>query len=318
MTEIAADNIDRLMNIEMRRRGLPRGKKWPLFQMAREAQGGSLVLAAANALNRPPSKILIATGAAVPDHMPVGENDGPIGSAVLAKALTTLGHTVAIVTDPVCAPPIEGLLRYLDTEAEVVQVGLDDSAKQVALAEAHDVIVAVERLGGNDKGNIHGVNGVPRGAHRANLDLLFRTASQAGKTTVGIGDGGNEIGFGKIHAQMEQQLPEFVFRDVTPCGGGVFSTVATDVLLVASSSNIGCTATVAGLALVTGKPELCHAPELDVELHLVGVGVGLVDGGTGQPRAWCDGIPPASNAAMAELMRNIVERTLEETFLRRF
>jgi hypothetical protein len=28
--EIAADNIDKLINIEMRRTGLPRGKKWVL------------------------------------------------------------------------------------------------------------------------------------------------------------------------------------------------------------------------------------------------------------------------------------------------
>ena len=42
--EIAADNIDKLINIEMRRTGLPRGKKWVLWEVAREISSGVRVL----------------------------------------------------------------------------------------------------------------------------------------------------------------------------------------------------------------------------------------------------------------------------------
>src|SRR5258705_10773351 len=104
--EIAADNIDKLINIEMRRTGLPRGKKWVLWEVARAISSEPLVLAAARLLDRPPSDIAIVTGAAVPGHMPVGENDGPFGSAVLATALVRIGHKVTIYTDPDALPPI--------------------------------------------------------------------------------------------------------------------------------------------------------------------------------------------------------------------
>lgn len=316
--DIAADNIDRVMNIEMRRRGLPRGNKWPMFQMARDAEGGPLCLAAARVLDRPPCRVLILTGAAVPDHMPVGENDGPIGTAVLAKALRAIGHVVDVLTDPVCALPVEGLGKFLGIEIGMVLIGLDDKPLQERMVAEHDVVVTVERLGGNVNGFLHGVNGVRRDQHRANLDQVIAGARSAGKPTLGIGDGGNEIGFGKIYDRISTELAEHAFKDVTPCGGGVFSTVATDVLLVANSSNIGAYAVTAGLALLRADPSLCHTAEMDYALHHVGVGLGLVDGANGQLRPWCDGIPPETNAAVVEIMHDIVERTLEEPHIRKF
>lgn len=101
---IAFDNIDRLINVEMRSGTLPRGLKWPMYEIARHHATLPLVASAALALNRAPARVLIASGAAVPGHMPVGENDGPIGSVVLAQALSRIGHQVTIVTDPVAAP----------------------------------------------------------------------------------------------------------------------------------------------------------------------------------------------------------------------
>jgi hypothetical protein len=43
---VAAENIDRVMNIEIRRAKLPRGNKWPMYMIAREAEDEPLVLAA--------------------------------------------------------------------------------------------------------------------------------------------------------------------------------------------------------------------------------------------------------------------------------
>ncbi len=316
--EIAAANIDRVMNLEMRRRGLPRGKKWPMYLMAQDLVSEPLCLAAGRLLDRAPSRILILTGAAVPDHMPVGENDGPIGSSVLTKALVTLGHKVTIVSDPECIAPIEGLLAYLGTEATLVPIGLDDKPLQDELVESNDVFVAIERLGGNLNGHLHGVNGVRRDHHRANLDHIVDRARGEGKPTLGIGDGGNEIGFGNLYERLSVELAEHAFKEATPCGGGVFSVVKTDLLLVANSSNIGAYGTVAGLALLTERPDLCHTGKLDEELHLIGVGLGLVDGANGAARPWCDGIPPNANSAVVEIMRNIVQRTLEPEHLRKW
>ncbi len=316
--EIAADNIDKLINIEMRRTGLPRGKKWVLWEVARAISPEPLVLAAARLLDRPPSEIAIVTGAAVPGYMPVGENDGPFGSVVLATALTRLGHRVTIYTDPDALPPIDMLLERAGLATDVRPLTLGDSNQQIDIAGQHDLFVAIERLGGNRHGYIYGVTGVSRSPHRANVDTIFRTAAVLGKPTLGIGDGGNEIGFGRVHAELERRLPDHTMASKTPCGGGVFSVVPTDVLAVGTSSNIGTYGVVAALALLKRDASLCHTPDEEVALHHVGVGLGLVDGGGGERIPWCDGIPADANAALVRLMQNIVERTLEPPRIRTF
>jgi hypothetical protein len=315
---IACENIDRLMNVEMRSRGLPRGARWAMYQMAREAAGMPLVHAAAREFDRPPARVLLVSGAAVPGHMPVGENDGPIGTVVLARALAALGHTVRVLTDPMAAEPFRGLLRATRLDVEVLEIGLESLAMQERLAAESDILCAIERLGGNVNGIIYGATGVSRAAFRANLDRLFHAARAMGKRTLGIGDGGNEIGFGNIHAQLSKASPQFAFKNVTPCGGGVYSAVKTDVLLVANSSNMGANAVTAGLALLRRDLSLCHTAEEEFALAHVSVGLGLIDGGSGQLRPWCDGIPPAANAAVVEVMRTIVAQSLAPEETRKF
>ena len=84
--EAAYENLDRLSCLELQGAALPHGVKTGLYEAAREAEGRPLTLAAAELLDRPPAHIGIVTGAAVPDHMPAGENDGPLGAVVLARA----------------------------------------------------------------------------------------------------------------------------------------------------------------------------------------------------------------------------------------
>lgn len=307
---IAADNLDKLLCVEIRRQGLPRGFKWPLYELARSKLAEPMVIAAARLLDRPPARVALVTGAAVPDHMPRGENDGPFGAAVMARALHAIGHETTVVTDPDCAEPIQALLDRYALPAAVTTVSLEDHREQDAICEAFDLFVAIERLGGNVNGILHGVTGVPRTAHRANLDHLFASARAAGKPTIGIGDGGNEIGFGNIHRELSRDWSAHAAADRTPCGGGIFTVVETDVLVVASTSNLGAYGVVAGLALLRGDPSLCHTAEDEVALHHVGVGLGLTDGATGTAIPWCDGISAASNAAFVRIMHEIVEQAV--------
>jgi len=305
---IACDNIEKLLCVELRRKGLPRGYKWPLYEIARATAEEPLILAAARLLDRPPARVTLVSGAAVPGHMPVGENDGPFGTAVLARALAALGHRIRVVTDPDCAPPIAFLLERYGVPATMRTVAVGEDV--APLTDEGDVFVAIERLGGNANGIVYGVTGVSRAAFRANLDALFRRAGELGKATIGIGDGGNEIGFGNIRGEIEARIPDYAQKDRTPCGGGILSTVETDVLVVASTSNQGAYGVAAALALLRGDLALAHTPEEEVALHHVGVGLGLTDGGTGTRIAACDGISAEANAAMVRLVREIVELTL--------
>ncbi len=320
MDSIACENIDRVMNIEMRGPGtLPRGIKWNMYQMARRITDVPLTQAAALLLYlESPKRILIVSGAAVPQHMPVGENDGPLGSVVLARSLTALGHKVSILTDTMAAMPFKELIRACDIDVEVIEISVNDSELQYHIAEDNDVFCAIERLGGNTSGIIYGATGVSRAPFRANVDLLFNYARKLGKTTIGIADGGNEIGCGNIHQRLCSELPDYSFSDVTPCGGGVYSVVETDLLVISSTSNMGAYAITAGLALLYNNLSLCHTAKEETALTYIGVGLGLIDGGSGKLRPWCDGVPLVGNCAMIEMMHTIVAQSLGEPNVRDF
>lgn len=316
--EIACDNIDKVQCIEIRRRGLPRGHKWTLYELARAVESEPLVLAAARKLAGPPARVAILTGAAVPEHMPNGENDGPFGAAVLARALVAVGHDVRIFTDPEPAPGIRGLLAHLGVDVPIETFTLGDTAKQEEAAAGIDALVTIERLGGNRNGHLHGINGTVRDAFRVNFDALVDKANALGKTTIGIGDGGNEIGFGKIYDALVAALPELHNVGTTPCGGGVISVVPTGTLVIGSTSNLGAYGVCAALAIVREDLSLAHTPEAEEGMHYVGVGLGLSDGGTGAIIPDCDGIPAATNAAIVRIMRNIVEMELAPARTRKF
>ena len=312
IAETAYANLDRLSCLEIQGAALPHGVKTGLYEAAREAEGRPLTLAAAELLDRPPARIGIVTGAAVPDHMPAGENDGPLGSVVLAQALVRMGHRVSFYTDPPAAPPIEALAARYGLDAPTVHLGLHDTAQQDAIAAELDVAVAVERHGGNPHGNLYGVTGTPRHPFRANVDHLFGTVAASGKPTLGVGDGGNEIGFGRIYDTLCARMPEYNLKEKTACGGGIFTVMPTDVLVVGTSSNIGCYGVVAALALRRGESELCHTPDEERAITAYGVELGLTDGGSGTVIAAVDGVPVDDNAAVVHVMRAVVRRALSQ------
>ncbi len=314
----ACENIDRLQCMELQGRALPRGLKGPLYELARAAHDEPLVLAAAKLLNEGPRHIGIVTGAAVPGHMPVGENDGPLGAVILANALTRIGQRVSIYTDNAAMPPLQALIERQKIDVPIVELQRNDKDQLQAIAEELDVAVAIERLGGNPNGIVYGATGVSRSDFRCNVDHLFNTAMALGKPTLSIADGGNEIGFGKIYDALCERIPEYKLADVTPCGGGVYSVVPTDVLVVATSSNIGAYGVVAALALLREDLSICHTPEEEMALEYIGVGLGLTDGGSGRQIAAVDGVPVEDNVAIVQLMRSTVQRALEKTSDRGF
>lgn len=315
---IACENIDRLQCLEIQGRGLPRGVKWRLYEAARAASDKPLVMAAAEMLDCEPARIGIVSGAAVPEHMPKGENDGPFGSVVLAETLARIGHDVNIYTDTEAADPFRALLERRPVSVAVRELNHNDKAQQETIARELDIAIAIERLGGNANGITYGATGVSREAFRCNVDHFFETMARAGKPTLSIGDGGNEIGFGKVRETLVETMPDLNKEDVTPCGGGIVSAVATDVLVVATSSNLGAYGVCAALAVSRKDETLCHTPDEEVALEYIGVGLGLTDGGTGKRIAAVDGIPLRDNVAVITLMQALVQRALAEDVERGF
>src|SRR5690606_18088154 len=87
-------------------------------------------------------------------------------------------------------------------------------------------IIAVERLGPNVNGIVHGSTGVvAKGC--IDISALFDEAARRGVVSVGIGDNGNEIGFGRIFGFMEDFHP-YGRETQTDKPGGAITVTSTD------------------------------------------------------------------------------------------
>jgi hypothetical protein len=116
---------------------------------------------------------------------------------------------------------------------------------------------------------------------------LFEAAVQQEPrlTTIGVGDGGNELGMGKI--------PWEVVRRNIPGGGVVACRVPAEHLIVCGISNWGAYALAAGVRLLRGAGPASRLfdPGRERELLEAMVEQGpLVDGVTGQPAVAVDGL----------------------------
>ena len=135
----------------------------------------------------------------------------------------------------------------------------------------------------------HTMRGVDITERMSPAHLLFEAVKEEAPpitiTTIGIGDGGNEIGMGKI--------PWEVIRRNIPGGGLVACRMPTDQLIVCGVSNWGAYGLAAGVRLLRGQgldPELLD-PERERALLEVMVQQGpLVDGVTGRQTATVDGL----------------------------
>lgn len=215
---------------------------------------------------------LIGTGFFIPDGRPPAfETDGPLGGVFLARALR---HC-----DIGCNFHGEDAVR------QVIRLGLEIAGVTTVACphEALTHLIVVERAGPAADGNHYTMRGLDISPH-LNWSLKLPSTRFALKT-IGIGDGGNEMGMGKIPH-------ETIVKNITN-GELVHCRVATDHLIVAGVSNWGSYALGAGVALLRDVtlPRELFDPLRERQLLQVMVEHGpLVDGVTGKQTATVDGL----------------------------
>jgi D-glutamate cyclase len=260
-------------------------------QLGRLAEG----LVAAGAAG---SRVVLVTGVHIAwAPAPAAETDGPVGTAVLAAALARIGADPVVVTDEPCADVTAACLDVLGTGRLTVVPLEDDDAAVVARVEAlaPSHLVAVERLGPNAQGRVMTMRAVDITPSTAPLHAAF---ALPGLVTGAVGDGGNEIGMGNV--------PAAVVAAEIAHGEQIACRVPVGALVTAGTSNWGCSALVAALAvLVPGHGPALRAlldPAVDAAVLDAATAAGAVDGVTGAPGATVDGIPvPAYADLLAEL-----------------
>jgi D-glutamate cyclase len=291
------ENIDRLSQVEMRTQGLPVGIIGRLYTIAR-ADGEPLAQRAAAALLDPSiERVACVTGIAG-GLLPRGEVDGPIGAAALANGLVEMGRAAHVVVPEAMVHVVEAVRRAMGGEFGVV-------AESEATADRYDAAVTVEKLGHNRKGIYHTIFGAPLEDQASTGDDFIEELNRTGKLTIGIGDGGNEIGFGAIFEQAREIVPRGADCEC-PCHDGLVTSTATRIVYPASVSNFGAYAITTALGVLDEKPLLLVSPQRIAAAVEAAVTNGCLDGGTFEPgRLADDGIPLEGVTAYVTLLRTI-------------
>jgi len=258
-----------------------------------EATRGELAAAAAALASS--RSIGLITGFYVPrGETPAAETDGPVGTGLLAMALAACGVKVRIATDAPCAGVVRSAVSGIEVD-DVTDIGRAIARWQKA---GVDCAIAIERCGKSVDGKPRNMRAADVSAWTLPLDDLFLGG---GWKRLAVGDGGNEIGMGK--------LPRRLIGETVPNGEVIASVTSCDHLVVAGVSNWGAYGLMAALAVL--KPEWRDAiakfltAEQDLAVTNATVAAGAVDGVTARREPTVDGFGADVHGPVVEKLRRI-------------
>lgn len=324
-------HIDRLVTVEARISPTSRNVIVNLYEAACAAQGGGpLSMRAAQQILThlgPGKTVFLTTGAGDPRYLPAGETDGPPGVAALALAIHAATGAVPILfteepfrhnlaaTTLAAGLGIREPKHALNTgyTTTVLPLAHDETAEKQA-TDYLDIykpamVISIEKIGPNPQGIAHTSTGTPTASDRARAECLFDEAARRGIPSLGIGDNGNELGFGLIADAVARYKPN---------GERLCTRVKTDVLVPANTSNWGAYAVEAALAALVGKPEIMHSPEIERRMIEACVDAHGVDGSTGRHILGVDGMPAEASYAIVAMLGCIVRNGVLPGFKRAF
>ncbi|MEE8465722.1 MAG: DUF4392 domain-containing protein [Dehalococcoidia bacterium] len=222
------------------------------------------------------------------------ETDGPPGAIAIGEALKALGRRVTYVSDEYTTP----VLRRYANGSEVIEFPIEDVAASKVHAAAileqvqPSLLISIERCGRTREDTYLNMRYVDISPHTARLDYLF----DSDIPSVGIGDGGNEIGMGNLAEVIPtvDSLPDY------PAVNQV------DRLVIASVSNWGGYGLVAALSRIDGRNLLPSVESETAMLHGM-VDAGVVDGTTGDAVPTVDNFTAEENGALLARLHSVVD-----------
>ncbi|MBZ9611608.1 DUF4392 domain-containing protein [Rheinheimera maricola] len=216
------------------------------------------ILRAARLINQCRGTVLIGTGFPVLNTF---ETDGPVGAIGLYQLLKRLGAAPVLV----CGDPLYSALKadYQCYQISVNQFDALPAIAEAALAQLKpQLVISIERPGFNAQQRYANMRGEDISARCASFDYFL---TQAHCPTIGIGDGGNEIGMGNVYQQVSA-------LNITPC------VTQCDELIVADVSNWAAWGIAAMVSVLRGENLLPGAEPLTILQYLSAKG--SVDGVT--------------------------------------
>jgi len=253
------------------------------MQTARAALIPGYYCRAAEHLRGLTGTVIIGTGFPVTDTF---ETDGPVGAIALYKALATQGAQPVIA----CGPPLSAALatdyRVIELTARDLDSATTEARRQLDTLQPA-AIISIERPGLADDNRYYNMRGEDITPRSGYFDPFITLASCP---TIGIGDGGNEIGMGNI-AEAIANL------DIKA------SKTCCDELLVADVSNWGAYGIIALLGWWADRDLLGEFSPVDTLDYLSAKG--SVDGVTRQNTLTEDGLEVDAGLQLIQALRNL-------------
>ena len=259
---------------------------------------------------------------------PAAETDGPPGAVMLASALIRCGMSVQIATDEFCRRALEVALREMQLPESLVTVPGSTASEidrwfqeTSALRREWSHLIAIERVGPShhrrsiqqqqlelafshsaadlaeferlvpesEQDHCYNMRGVCLDDVTPPLHRLFELARDSQRIkTIGIGDGGNEIGMGSIGWNELRQRLNHAAAARIPC------RIPTDWTIVAGVSNWGGMALAAATLLLRDEAASLQSWTTEQQRHLLErlvIEGPAVDGITRLPEPTVDGLP---------------------------
>lgn len=325
------DLIDALLTVDLPARGVI-DLAYPVFRDHYSRPLFALAAQTLTAAVQPGDTVIIATG--FPNRIridpDIAESDGPVGAAAMARALEMgLGAAPVIVVE---APLVDATiatvqalgLRCVDPDqavasaqtssnlhcAAVVASPMDPTearvlAQQLTAANRVGAFIAIEKGGANAQGVIHYSRGTPGTGWIAPVDGMMEIVAAQGGATIGIGDGGNEVGMGNAQGALRDVIP-YGADCGCPCGGGIVPGFETDVVLPVTVSNWGGYGVCAALAIALGDPRLLHDAAAESRMLQAAGVAGLIDGVSGFTEPTSDGLSEQIHTSIIDLLHGII------------
>ena len=238
-------------------------------------------LRAARILEGCSGNVIIGTGFPV---VKTFETDGPVGAIAIYETLEKLGARPHIV----CGKPLSRALAEKYRVHEI-SVGDHDRREHEAIEALHayqpQAILSIERPGQAADGGYYNMRGESISEYTACFDSFVNLCECP---TIAIGDGGNEIGMGKVAEALKS-------LDIVPAATGC------DELIVADVSNWGAYGIIAFLALWNERDLLGEIVPRNILRYISELG--SVDGVTRENRLTEDGLDPAEGESVLLALR---------------
>ena len=250
-----------------------------------------------NLILKNPGKILITTGFYILSAG-AAETDGPPGAIAIGNGLEKLGYQVTYVTDRYAHDLMINCKSESSKVIEFPIASIADSktyAANLLDSENPSVLLSIERCAASDDEIYRNMRNADISDHTARIDLMFPMHEQ----TVGIGDGGNEIGMGNIRQGVLESQTLVTYPAVA----------TVNELIISSVSNWGGYGLLAALSIQTNK-NLLPSPEEDNETIIKMVDMGAVDGFSGEQTYKVDGFELEGNSLALRELHSLVDEAL--------